>query len=222
MVRRLLVLLCLVPLVVLVGCAHGLKVQDRPIQFSPERIDATKVYISEHYGLHPEDITIEPRIIVLHWTAIEGLEKSFAAFDPEELGGSRPDLAGAGQVNISIQFLVDQNGTVYRLMPETWMARHCIGLNYSAIGVENVGGGNSVDNLTDAQIEANIRLVRYLVKKYPTIRYLIGHMEYRRFEGHPLWLELDPGYRTEKVDPGDRFMSAVRAGVADLALEGPP
>jgi len=121
-----------------------------------------------------------------------------------------------------IIFLVDRDGTVYRLMPETWMARHCIGLNSSAIGVENVGGGKSIDNMTDEQIAANIQLVRYLAEKYPTIRYLIGHMEYRDFEGHPLWLELDEGYRTEKVDPGDRFMTAVRDAVADLGLEGPP
>jgi beta-N-acetylhexosaminidase len=107
-------------------------------------------------------------------------------------------------------------------MPETWMARHCIGLNYSAIGVENVGGGKGIDNLTDQQIDANIRLVRYLVRENPTIRYLIGHMEYRRFEGHPLWRELDDGYRTDKIDPGERFMTAVREGVADLGLEGPP
>ena len=127
----------------------------------------------------------------------------------------------AGQVNVSIQFLVDRDGTVYRLMPETWMARHTIGLNYNSIGVENVGGGDSVDNMTAAQIEANIRLVRYLAKKYPSIEYLIGHSEYREFEGHPLWLELDDGYRTEKVDPGDRFMTAVREAVAHLGLKGP-
>jgi hypothetical protein len=47
-------------------------------------------------------------------------------------------------------------------------------------------------------------------------------MEYREFEGHPLWLELDESYRTEKVDPGDRFMTAVRDSVVDLGLEGPP
>mgnify|MGYP001822044794 CR=1 FL=1 len=66
------------------------------------------------------------------------------------------------------------------------------------------------------------RACRYLAEKYPTIRYLIGHSEYRRFEGHTLWRELDPNYRTEKVDPGDRFMAAVRAGVAELGLSGPP
>jgi beta-N-acetylhexosaminidase len=102
------------------------------------------------------------------------------------------------------------------------MGRHVIGLNYSAIGVENVGGGKGVDNLTDAQIEANVKLVRYLAKKYPTIEYLIGHHEYTFFEGHPLWLERDPNYRTKKTDPGERFMNAVRTQVADLGLKGPP
>ena len=214
--------LWLAPLLVLSGCATGFEIHDRPISFSSDRVSATQKYIADHYGKEPEDISIEPNIIVLHWTAIDDLEECFEVFDREKLGGSRPGLAAAGDVNVSIQFLVDRDGTVYRLMPETWMARHCIGLNYSAIGVENVGGGNGVDNLTDEQIEANIRLVRYLVRKYPTIGYLIGHMEYQRFEGHPLWLELDENYRTEKIDPGDRFMNAVREGVADLGLESPP
>ena len=103
------------------------------------------------------------------------------------------------------------------------MARHVIGLNHVAIGVENVGTGTPTsDTLTDAQIEANARLVRYLAEKYPTIEYLIGHHEYQAFEGHPLWKELDDGYRTEKIDQGDRFMSAVRARVADLGLRGAP
>ena len=212
----------LVALLALSGCATGLEIHDRPISFSADRVDETLAYIGDHYGESPDDISIIPRIIVLHWTAIDGLEETFAAFDPEDLGGSRPGLGGAGQVNVSSQFVVDRDGAVYRLMPENWMARHCIGLNYSAIGVENVGGAGGVDNLTDAQIEANIRLVRYLARKYPTIQYLIGHMEYQDFEGHPLWLELDDSYRTEKSDPGDRFMTAVREAVADLGLEGPP
>lgn len=207
---------------VLCGCGPQLEIQDRPIRFSEARHRATLEYISEHYGLEPEDISIVPSVIVLHWTAIDSLEDSFRAFDPETLRGSRPDLGTEDQVNVSIQFLVDRDGAVYRLMPEIWMARHVIGLNYSAIGVENVGGADSVDNMTDAQIEANIQIVRYLVEKYPTIQYLIGHSEYREFEGHRLWLELDDGYRTDKVDPGDRFMKAVREGVADLGLSEPP
>lgn len=195
---------------------------DRPISFSGARKAMTLAYIRERYGLEPAEITITPRMIVLHWTAIEDLEGSFRAFDRETLAG-RPDIAGAGAVNVSIHFLVDRDGTVYRLMPETWMARHVIGLNYDAVGVENVGtGGPDGDTLTPAQVEANIRLVRYLARKYPTIEYLIGHHEYLAFEGHPLWRELDDDYRTVKIDPGDRFMDAVREGVEGLGLEGPP
>ena len=204
----------------LTGCAPGLRIVDRPISFSKNRVEMTRAYIQSHYGLSPSDIRIVPRVIVLHWTAIDDLEGSFRAFDRETLAG-RPDLHSAGDVNVSIQFLVDRDGTIYRLMPETHMARHVIGLNYSAIGVENVGGAGGVDNLTDAQIRANVRLVRYLAKKYPTIQQLIGHSEYRMLERSPLWLEREAGYRTTKIDPGDRFMRAVRAGVADLKLRGP-
>ena len=94
------------------------------------------------------------------------------------------------------------------------MARHVIGLNYSTIGIENVGGeGNSKDDLTEAQLKANIKLVKYLKAKYPSIENIIGHHEYREYENTPLWLEKDDGYRTIKADPGERFVNAVKAGL---------
>ena len=207
----------LVPILLLVGCTTAQRIRDRPISFSDWRQAATLSYISDHYNRTFDEISITPRIIVLHWTAIDDLEETFTRFDAEALPNIRSDLGAPGQVNVSSHFLVDRDGTIYRLMPETWMARHAIGLNLSAIGVENVGGGGGVDNMTRQQISSNIRLVRYLKKKYSSIEYLIGHSEYREFEGHPLWLEIDDGYRTEKIDPGDRMMSAVRAAVSDLA-----
>ncbi len=203
------------------SCSPKLKIIDSPISFSQKRIDLTKQYIKEHYGIAPNNISIVPKIIVLHWTAIGTYDSSFTVFNKETLEGSRPDLVSAGDLNVSIQFLVDRDGTIHRLMPETWMARHCIGLNYESIGIENVGGVNDVDNLTDAQIRANIQLVKYLSKKYPTIKYLIGHLEYRDFEGTKYWMEKDSTYRTVKYDPGERFMDLVRKGVDNLSLKGP-
>lgn len=203
----------------LAGCA-GNKIIDKPVPFPEERIELTKQYIREHYGLDVASIDIVPRIIVLHWTAGRTFEGDFNTFVPARLRG-RPELRTVGELNVGIQFLVDRDGKIYRLMPETWMARHVIGLNYNAIGVENVGGARGVDDLTPEQRAANIWLVKYLARKYPTIEYLIGHHEYRLFEGHPLWLEKNEGYRTRKNDPGDAFMSAVRAAVADLGLKGP-
>jgi beta-N-acetylhexosaminidase len=96
------------------------------------------------------------------------------------------------------------------------MARHVIGLNYNSIGIENVGGENSADNLTQKQLEANIYLVNYLKKRFRSIEYLIAHYEYRCFESHELWLELDDSYRTKKDDPSMRFMDELRKNIKDL------
>jgi N-acetylmuramoyl-L-alanine amidase len=199
----------------------GRTIIDKPVPFPEERVQLTRDYMRDHYGVDAASIDIVPRIVVLHWTAGKSLAGDFNTFAPTTLRG-RADLREASQLNVGIQFLVDRDGRIYRLMPETWMARHVIGLNYNAIGVENVGGAQGIDDLTPEQRAANVWLVRYLAKKYPTIEYLIGHHEYRLFEGHPLWLERDTAYRTTKSDPGDAFMAAVRAKVADLRLKGPP
>ena len=200
-----------------------LRIIDKPIDFGKERVDMTKAYIRQHYGLKVKNITITPRIIVLHWTAEMDLKKSFNRLKPQRLLTDRKDIAKASALNVSSQFMVDRDGTIYRLMPENWMARHVIGLNYSSIGIENIGGkGNKKEDLTPAQLRSNIALVRYLKAKYPTIQYLIGHYEYRQMEGTSLWLEKDKGYRTVKNDPGKKFMSAVRKNVKDLHLKMPP
>ena len=208
-------------LIILTSCT-SFNVIDKPISFSETRIDLTKQYIQDHYNISVENIEIDPKIIVLHWTAVDDFEECFDIFNRETLENSRPDLMteSNSQVNVSIQFLVARDGEIYRLMPETWMARHVIGLNFNAIGFENVGGGNNIDNLTNDQVEANIELIKYLKNKYPSIEYLIGHHEYREFEGHKLWLEINDEYRTVKYDPGDRFMQLVREGVKELNLKG--
>jgi len=105
-------------------------------------------------------------------------------------------------------------------LPETTMARHVIGLNHCAIGVENVGG-DAGQPLTKAQLKSNIWLVLYLADKYD-IDYVIGHYEYTLFENHPFWLEKDSGYRTVKTDPGADFMRKVRKAVVDLNFKPLP
>ncbi len=204
------------------GYAKDFVIIDKPIDFSVNRIDGTKKYIKTHYGLDVKDITIDPKIIVLHWTAVPTLEGSFDRLKPEKLLTDRKDIAAAGAVNVSAHFLVDRDGTIYRLMPENMMARHIIGLNYFSIGIENVGGkGDKTEDLTKAQVEANAYLVRYLKNKYPKIEYLMGHHEYFMMKKSSYWLERDPNYFTHKNDPGDKFMSEVRSRVKDLHLYAP-
>jgi N-acetyl-anhydromuramyl-L-alanine amidase AmpD len=153
-------------------------------------------------------------MVVLHWTAIPSLQKSYDAFNASKLPGYRAEITSAGSLNVSTHFLVDQDGTVYQLMPENIMGRHVIGLNHCAIGIENVGGTENMP-LTKKQLKANIKLVKYLKEKYE-IDYVIGHYEYTLFEEHPLWLEKDAGYRTEKEDPGAEFMAKVRKALKNL------
>jgi hypothetical protein len=198
----------------------GFRIVSKPINFDRERIELTIAYRRLHQDPAAHDVIIQPKMIILHWTGIPSFTSTWNYFNRTRAEAERPELAAAGEVNVSAQFLVDRDGTIYRLMPENWMARHCIGLNHVAIGVENVGDGEKFP-LTQAQVKANAALVRYLAAQYH-ITHLIGHMEYRRMESTQLFLEIDPKYRNTKPDPGAEFMRQVRAMVADLKLQGPP
>jgi N-acetylmuramoyl-L-alanine amidase len=112
---------------------------DRPIRFDEERVALTLDYIRQHYGLAPKDIRIVPRAVVIHWTGSGNAEATWRAFNRVRLRAARRYLVRGGPVNLSAHFLVDRDGTIYRLLPENQMARHCIGLNYDSIGIENVG-----------------------------------------------------------------------------------
>ncbi|TPE43540.1 N-acetylmuramoyl-L-alanine amidase [Pontibacter mangrovi] len=195
------------------------RILEKPVVFDEERQQLSLEYMESRYDLQKEVASIEPKMIVLHWTAIPTLESSFDAMNPTLLPGSRTAIGSASSLNVAAQFLIDRDGTIFRQLPDTAFARHVIGLNHCAIGVENVGGGK--EGLTKAQLKANEALVRYLVRKYD-IEYLIGHYEYQDFEGHPLWKEADAGYRTQKVDPGKAFMKKIRKRTADLGLKGSP
>ncbi len=197
---------------------QSLAMVDRPIVFDEERIALTRAYLKAHYDIEAEEPTIVPRMIVVHWTAYNTLEKSFQAFYPATLADTRPNIAQASRLNVSVPYLIDRDGTIYQLMPDTIMARHVIGLNHCAIGIENVGSQSAP--LTEAQLQANARLINHLTAQY-AIEYLIGHHEYRQFIGHKLWKETDPAYLTEKDDPGEEFMKQLRQLLPE-PLQGPP
>lgn len=205
----------LIGLVLTTLSCKSIKIIDKPIIFDDERKQLSLEYLEKRYGIVQETPEIDPKMIVVHWTAIPSLEKSYEAFENSKLPNWRPEITAASALNVSSQFLIDQNGRIYRLMPETTMARHVIGLNHCAIGIENVGGTADLP-LTKKQLKANIKLIEYLKEKYPEIDYVIGHMEYRLFENHPLWKEVDEGYRTQKTDPGQDFIDQIRRSTSSM------
>jgi len=194
------------------------RIIDKPITWNEEREQLSLQYLKERHGLDKTSASIEPQMVVVHWTAIDNIEVTFDVFNPTTLGG-RADLTGASNLNVSSQFLIDRDGTIFRFLPDTTFARHVIGLNYLAIGIENIGSDNMP--LTKAQLKSNELLIRYLKRKYP-IDYVIGHHEYQNFQTTDLWKENDPNYRTVKSDPGDKFMNQLRKKLFDLNLKPVP
>jgi N-acetyl-anhydromuramyl-L-alanine amidase AmpD len=206
-------------LTVTVAAAEEVPIQDRPIRFGAERARLTLEYRRRHEDPDAKDTTIAPRMVVLHYTAGSSLDRTWRYFDRTRLEKGRKLLYRAGAVNVSAHFLVDRDGTIYRLLPETTFARHCIGLNHVAIGIENVGDGDR-HPLTEAQVAADAALIRVLAARFP-LTHLIGHSESGQMKRHPYWRERDPRYENEKPDPGEAFLAQVRARVADLGLAGP-
>lgn len=199
--------------------SSDLKIINKPINYSQERISLSLEYLKEHHGLTQKSPTIVPKMIVLHYTAGGTVESNFKYFNKTHLESPRNTLKKQSTLNVSSQYIVDRDGTIYQLMEPTMFARHTIGLNYCAIGIENIG--SKKQPLTDKQVAANAQLVRYLTKKHK-IEYLIGHSEYGAFRNSKLWKESDPKYFTGKEDPGKDFMTKVRLQVTDLRLKDKP
>lgn len=195
------------------------KIVNKPINYSEERVRLSLEYLKDHHGLTQKTPTIIPKIIVLHYTAGGTVESNHKYFNKTHLESARNTLKKQSTLNVSSQYIVDRDGTIYQLMEPNMFARHTIGLNYCAVGVENIG--SKKQPLTEKQVAANAQLVRYLTKKYK-IEYLIGHSEYGVFRNSNLWKESDPKYFTGKEDPGKDFMSKVRLQVADLKLKDKP
>jgi len=179
----------------------------KPIPQTSTRKKLTREYAELHYGL--SQITIVPQAVVVHWTAGSTWESAYNTFLPETRGD------GSGTVNVCSHYIVDRDGTIYCLTEENALNRHVIGYNWCAIGIENVGGVNNVQDLTEAQLQANIALIKYLHAKYSTIKYVFGHYQQKAARESGLYIENVQGYYSLKSDPGPNFMSGLKN-----ALEG--
>lgn len=184
--------------------AESLKIIDKPIKWTENRERLTQEYSLEHYGFSATSIV--PQAVVVHWTAIGSCESTYKYFYNEEFTSG----IDKGTLNVASHFLVDKDGTIYRLTPETALNRHAIGYNWCAIGIENVGGVDGKEDLTAAQLQANINLIRYLHEKYPTIEYIFGHYQQVEARASGLFIENVPDYFAGKPDPGKIFIQLLK------------
>jgi hypothetical protein len=150
------------------------RVVQAPIPYSATRQQEMAAYSLRHYGTASWQLT--PTVIVLHYTAggtWAGARATFAA-DTVNMG----ELPGT-----CAHYVVDQDGTVYQLVPTSVRCRHTIGLNDQAIGIEMVQEGGSSATWADqqilsrpAQVGAALALVRGLQSEFgiPSAN-VIGH-----------------------------------------------
>ena len=177
---------------------------DKPIKWTENRERLIEEYALEHYGFSVIEIT--PRAVIVHWTASGNCEGTYKYFYDEEFKSG----IDKGTLNVASHFLIDRDGTIYRLTPETALNRHAIGYNWCAIGIENVGGVGGKEDLTAAQLLANINLICYLYEKYSTIEYVFGHYQQVEARESGLFIENVPDYFAEKPDPGKIFMQLLK------------
>jgi len=190
-----------------------------PINYSKERTTLSIEYLKNRHGITQTSPTINPVMIILHFTDGGTVKSIQNYFNSPTIEDSRQINKRVSALNVGSQFLIDRDGKIYQLMPDNYLARHAIGLNYCAIGVENIGSDKNP--LTEEQVIDNANLVRQLAKKYK-IEYLIGHSEYTTFRNTPIWKETDSKYITYKSDPGKKFMEGVRKLTKDLNLKSAP
>ncbi len=179
---------------------------DRLIPYGAQRRDQMADYALRHYGVHTSSLT--PRRIVVHLTASDsaaGAIELFASNAPH-LG----DLPGT-----CAHYLVDQDGTVLRLVPDSVMCRHVIGLNDQAIGVEVVQGMQAGSVAAAhavlerrAQRDALVGLLRTLMRRHGlSADQVIGHAMANE---DPLFHDL-LGWRNDHTDWGSGEIAKLRS-----------
>jgi N-acetylmuramoyl-L-alanine amidase len=192
----------------------------KPIPFGPQRRAQMAAYAREHYGIDTWRIQ-GPHVIVEHYTASDSFSSTwntFASDAPDgELGGLPGDCS---------HFVIDTDGTIYQLVPLDTMCRHTVGLNWTAIGIEDVGTSDQQILDNPRELQASLRLTLWLIAKFHIeLRNVIGHNESLTSPYHH---ELDPAWRCQTHgDWVKADMDAYRADLRRLARRygvpiGPP
>jgi beta-N-acetylhexosaminidase len=142
------------------------------IPFPPQRKREMKAYAERHYGISSYRLK-SPRVIVEHVAVAGSAEAVYNTFAPDN-----PDPELGELPNVCSHFVIDSDGTIYKLVNVSLMCRHTVGLNYTAIGIEHVGFKDSdvLDN--KAQIRASLALTNWLRCTHAIkVKDVIGHNE---------------------------------------------
>jgi N-acetylmuramoyl-L-alanine amidase len=151
----------------------------KPIPYGAERRADMADYAERHYGIHDFRLR-DPKVIVEHYTATSSFAPVFDYFSRNERDPELNELPG-----VCSHYVIDRDGTIYRLVPTSIMCRHTVGLNWTAIGIEHVGQSDAQVMGNRRQLAASLRLTRALQGRFGiATRNVIGHNENRESPFH--------------------------------------
>jgi beta-N-acetylhexosaminidase len=180
-----------------------------PIPFGPQRKAEMAAYALRHYGLDTYRL-VDPHVIVMHFTETPDFQSTYNTFAPDT-----PDSELHELPNTCAHFVIDRDGTIHQLVPLGIMCRHTVGLNWTAIGVEQVGYSDQQILDNPPQLDASLALVHWLRCRYHIeIKNVIGHNESLTSPYHH---ELVASLRTQTHDDFKKAdMDIYRAKLAAL------
>lgn len=144
----------------------------RPIPFPATRRQEMAAYSERHYGEATAALT-DPKVIVEHFTETPDFSSTFNTFAPDTPDGELGELP-----NVCAHFVVDTDGTISQLVPLRLRCRHTVGLNWTAVGIEQVGSSDAEILGRPAQMRSILRLTRWLQCRYGiATKDVIGHNE---------------------------------------------
>ncbi|MBK1694047.1 hypothetical protein CKO09_04760 [Chromatium weissei] len=102
---------------------------------------------------------------------------------------------------ISIHYIIDRNGDLIRMVPESQVAYHVRGHNMNSIGIELINNGDGLDPFPEPQLATLITLLREILSRYQlTTSHLKSHAELDNAYLHCGKLKIK-----RKSDPGAAF-----------------
>ncbi len=183
------------------------------IPFGAARKAQMRAYAEIHYGIDSYHI-VGPHLIIWHFTETATFQSVWNTFAQDV-----PDVEYHVLPQVCAHFVIDPNGTIYQLVPLNIMCRQVVGLDYTAIGIENVGFSDQQVIGDAAQYHAGLELTRWLRCKFDLpVKDVIGHNESLT---SPYYIEHVASWRGQThQDFNHADMNIVRAAEAKLRCRG--
>lgn len=160
-------------------------------------------YFKKYYG--DTRLTFRPSMIVMHYTVTPTAESTYRVLSNRE---------------VSVQLMVDHDGTVYRLMPLDRRCTGAYGVNHVALSIEMVAQTESDLLSRTKQVFSSFCLVRHLMAKYDIpLSKVVAHYEVsegkkRVAEYTDLHDKIYPDRyppSSRRLDPGPTYMAWLRS-----------